>query len=62
MATIDHDLAQPVAQPISSPATSGWGNSAPLGLAAFAVTTFMLSMVNAESHDRRSSRSSSGSP
>ena len=24
------------------------GNSAPLGLAAFAVTTFMLSMINAE--------------
>jgi succinate-acetate transporter protein len=48
MATIDHDLAQPVAQPISSPATSGWGNSAPLGLAAFAVTTFMLSMINAK--------------
>jgi len=25
-----------------------WGNSAPLGLAAFAVTTFMLSMINAK--------------
>ncbi|MGZ6623398.1 MAG: acetate uptake transporter, partial [Solirubrobacteraceae bacterium] len=25
-----------------------WGNSAPLALAAFAVTTFMLSMVNAD--------------
>ncbi len=48
MATIDHDLAQPVAQPVSSPAASGWGNSAPLGLAAFAVTTFMLSMINAK--------------
>jgi uncharacterized protein len=48
MATIEHDLAQPVAQPASAPATSGWGNSAPLGLAAFAVTTFMLSMVNAK--------------
>jgi succinate-acetate transporter protein len=26
---------------------AGWGNSAPLALAAFAVTTFMLSMINA---------------
>jgi uncharacterized protein len=25
-----------------------WGNAAPLGLAAFAVTTFMLSMINAK--------------
>jgi len=25
---------------------AGWGNSAPLALAAFAVTTFMLSMIN----------------
>ena len=28
-------------------ATLDWGNSAPLALLAFAVTTFMLSMVNA---------------
>jgi uncharacterized protein len=28
-------------------AASGWGNPAPLALAAFAVTTFMLSMINA---------------
>ena len=44
------DLAQPVAQPATQPAApaSGWGNSAPLGLAAFAVTTFMLSMINAK--------------
>src|SRR6516225_9547494 len=44
------DLAQPVAQPATQPAVpaSGWGNSAPLGLAAFAVTTFMLSMINAK--------------
>ena len=27
--------------------TLDWGNSAPLALAAFAVTTFMLSMINA---------------
>jgi len=33
-----------------APAAGGmaWGNSAPLGLAAFAVTTFMLSMINAK--------------
>jgi len=48
MATID--VAQPIAQPAAAPAVpaSGWGNSAPLGLAGFAVTTFMLSMVNAK--------------
>ena len=48
MATID--VAQPIAQPAAAPAVpaSGWGNSAPLGLAAFAVTTFMLSMINAK--------------
>lgn len=32
---------------IHVPQTVAWGNSAPLALAAFAVTTFMLSMVNA---------------
>ncbi len=32
----------------ASTAAPGWGNSAPLGLAAFAVTTFMLSMINAK--------------
>jgi uncharacterized protein len=44
------DLARPLAQPAAAPAlpASGWGNSAPLGLAGFAVTTFMLSMVNAK--------------
>ena len=48
MATID--LAQPIAQPTAAPAVpaSGWGNAAPLGLAGFAVTTFMLSMINAK--------------
>ncbi len=41
--------AQPTdaAVPPASPAGS-WGNSAPLALAAFAVTTFMLSMVNGD--------------
>jgi len=50
MSTIDA-LAQPAAQPEAKPAgqqAGAWGNSAPLGLAAFAVTTFMLSMINAE--------------
>ncbi len=44
------DLAHPLAQPAAAPAVpaSGWGNSAPLGLAGFAVTTFMLSMINAK--------------
>jgi succinate-acetate transporter protein len=44
------DLARPHAQPAAEPAApaSGWGNSAPLGLAGFAVTTFMLSMINAK--------------
>ena len=48
MSTIDA-LAQPSAQPTAKPAgqeAGAWGNSAPLGLAAFAVTTFMLSMIN----------------
>ena len=51
MASIDHDR-QPA--PVSSPAPGGpaasgvaWGNSAPLALAGFATTTFMLSMINA---------------
>jgi len=30
----------------ASPALTGWGNSAPLALAAFAVPTFMLSAIN----------------
>jgi uncharacterized protein len=38
----------PVAQPAGgTPAAVQWGNSAPLALAAFAVTTFLLSAVNA---------------
>ncbi len=47
--TIDEQRAVAVPVPTASappaPAAS-WGNSAPLALAAFAVTTFMLSMVN----------------
>jgi succinate-acetate transporter protein len=44
------ELARPLAQPAATPAVpaSGWGNAAPLGLAGFAVTTFMLSMINAK--------------
>lgn len=53
MTTIDQSLAHQQAKPAAAdpPATSGaaaWGNSAPLALAAFAVTTFMLSMINAK--------------
>ncbi len=39
--------------PEEAPNTTSWGNSAPLALAAFAVTTFMLSMVNAGLVDQR---------
>jgi uncharacterized protein len=52
MATIDQHFTHPEAEPASQAAppaaSAAWGNSAPLGLAAFAVTTFMLSMVNAK--------------
>ena len=41
--TPEHNGATPAAAKPTE-----WGNSAPLALAAFAVTTFMLSMVNAE--------------
>jgi succinate-acetate transporter protein len=53
MSTVDVP-AEPFALSTPKPAsenvsaTAAWGNSAPLGLAAFAVTTFMLSMVNAK--------------
>lgn len=53
MTSTSHDLAHPDLKPAGQgtpPAATGgtaWGNSAPLALAAFAVTTFMLSMVNA---------------
>jgi hypothetical protein len=52
MASIDQHLTHPEAEPAGraapAAASAAWGNSAPLGLAAFAVTTFMLSMVNAK--------------
>jgi uncharacterized protein len=50
MATIteDHVRQEFVAEPAHTRAwTLDWGNSAPLALLAFAVTTFMLSMINA---------------
>jgi len=34
--------------PVAKEAAVDWGNSAPLALLAFAVTTFMLSMINAD--------------
>jgi succinate-acetate transporter protein len=52
MATIDQHLTHPEAEPAGQAAppaaSAAWGNSAPLGLAAFAITTFMLSMINAK--------------
>ena len=55
--THEHNGAAPAAavKPVE------WGNSAPLALAAFAVTTFMLSMINATSSPRTWSRRSSAS-
>jgi len=52
MASIDHGTrpaAAPSPAPPAPPRTTGvvWGNSAPLALAGFATTTFMLSMINA---------------
>ncbi len=52
MATIDHESKPAAASPAASerPAIAAgvvWGNSAPLALAGFATTTFMLSMINA---------------
>jgi uncharacterized protein len=52
MTAIDQHLEPAVAKPQAAtvPATAtgvAWGNSAPLALAGFAVTTFMLSMINA---------------
>ena len=43
------DLGHPEPAPVPSTAAppAKWGNAAPLALAAFAVTTFMLSMINA---------------
>jgi uncharacterized protein len=50
MTSIDRHLERPEAKPGGSPLTAGamgWGNAAPLALAGFATTTFMLSMINA---------------
>ncbi len=51
MASTDQSTqpAAPHAAPATAATGSGvaWGNSAPLALAAFATTTFMLSMINA---------------
>ncbi len=54
MASIDHDSRPAAASaPAPAPAVPAtatgvvWGNSAPLALAGFATTTFMLSMINA---------------
>jgi uncharacterized protein len=53
MTSTDQDLEHKEVKPAGQgpyPAAvggAGWGNSAPLALAAFAVTTFMLSMINA---------------
>jgi uncharacterized protein len=44
-----------IREPVEAPSRSttlDWGNSAPLALFAFAVTTFMLSMVNAGAIDK----------
>jgi succinate-acetate transporter protein len=49
MTSIDQHLEHPEAGPGGSPLAAGamgWGNSAPLALAGFATTTFMLSMIN----------------
>ena len=50
MASIDQHLdhqAQPAGSPPAAAGATGWGNTAPLALAGFATTTFMLSMINA---------------
>jgi uncharacterized protein len=48
MATVDLHPSDAVPAPVVAPAAAtAWANSAPLALAAFAVTTFMLSLVNA---------------
>ena len=49
MASVNQEpvTARPAAVQAATAVASGWGNSAPLALAAFAVTTFMLSLINA---------------
>jgi uncharacterized protein len=44
----DAELDGATARAATTTTTLNWGNSAPLALLAFAVTTFMLSMVNAK--------------
>jgi uncharacterized protein len=51
MATVTEDYVRQevIAEPAHTrTSTLDWGNSAPLALLAFAVTTFMLSMINAD--------------
>lgn len=54
MTSVDHTISDPQVRAASQTAhpapaqAQAWGNSAPLALAAFAVTTFMLSMINAK--------------
>jgi succinate-acetate transporter protein len=45
---LEERLYAEASTPKESSGSIAWGNSAPLALAAFAVTTFMLSMVNAK--------------
>lgn len=49
MASVNQEpvTARPAGPQAVAAVASGWGNSAPLALAAFAVTTFMLSLINA---------------
>jgi uncharacterized protein len=49
MASVNQEpvTARPAPAQAAPAAASGWGNSAPLALAGFAVTTFMLSLINA---------------
>ncbi len=49
MASVNQEpvTARPTVVQAATAGASGWGNSAPLALAAFAVTTFMLSLINA---------------
>jgi len=49
MASVNQEpvTARPAAVQAATASASGWGNSAPLALAGFAVTTFMLSLINA---------------
>ena len=49
MASVNQEpvTARPAAVQAATASASGWGNSAPLALAAFGVTTFMLSLINA---------------